>query len=199
MSDGLRAIVNAAKGYAVMGTGVLVVNGYKVAILHGVSYDSQVKFYDHILGTAGGRVDSRYVTEADASLKADFADVLGRVELFTWNATSAPSDGRLPVYTATYAGVNGITITFGSCNIIPSGIKMVAGDWVSGSLEIRSVGRSLPTITDVAGSWVIAPPADLSDVPAGTTYSIALGQVVVSTRHRVTIKGRLTCAGILQV
>lgn len=184
MSDELRAILASARANAVIGTGVLTVDGHEVAILHNVDYTGVMKTYEHVLGANGGRVEARFATEMDATLKAGYADVLGHVELFTLNATSAPGSGPLPTHTATYAGSNGITITFPKCNIIPSGLKCVQGDWVSGTIEIKAVGRTLPTISDTPGTWsgstvgtgvggtTSAPMTTLGDMVYGTTGGV---------------------------
>ena len=191
------AAVGGAVGNALIGTGILVVNGQMVCLLKGVDYQSDgVKLHEQILGALVGQVAFRRVLDAGASLKAQYVDVLGNIQLFTINSTSCPPDGVLPVYAATYYGYDGITIVFSACNIIPSGAKMVQGKWCEANLEIKSVG-ALPTIT--GGSAGLAVTTTITDVAAGSTTTIPIGQTATGRDGVISIEGVLDIQGILSL
>ena len=202
MADSMRQTAAEAAPNAVFGSGILGVGGSVVAILHSVSYDSDVKLYEQILGYRNGQVAFRQALSAVASLKAEYADVRGNLALFTANSQSIPTSGLLPVYSATFTGDNGTVIVFGECNIIPGNAKMQQGEWVVGNVEIRSI-HGLPSIYDGSeasgGTWSGGTGGTLSGltytIGSGVTLTIPSGQTFVAPAPHVVLGGRIVCEG----
>ena len=145
----MDSMAAAAAPNAVFGTGVLSVAGVNVCIVKSYDYSSIIKYFEQVIGRNGGRVEARIPTEEDVSLKLEYSDILANVELFVWNsASSKTTDGALAEYdNVVFTGKNGITLTYAKANIIPSSIKGSNEDFVNGSLEIKPVGQTLPSIS----------------------------------------------------
>lgn len=185
-----------------LGLGAITVNGTDVGWLSG---DVEIKTKGDLIEAFKinpGRPSTctqRSWTHCEAVLTASAAEInsanIGYFLLSSSTAEILPSYAI--VFTHTKPDGGAITVTM-TANIIPTGgMKFSGANFTLTGVEFRSVGQALCTIIATQASWT--PPADLSDIPTGTTYSIAIGRIVVSTGHRVTIAGKLVNAGTLQV
>ena len=190
-SSDLQAALVAARAKGIPGTGILVVDGSIVAAIKSIDYSADVKLYEQVLGAAGGAVYERDVIESNATLKVEYTDVYGNLELFTWNSATVPSNGILPAHIAGYYGFKGPTILFDQCNIIPGGFKPAEANWGSGSLELKTVGGSMPSVSSASA---FIPMELLSDVPADTTV-VAESDSLTATTDTLSIEGKLIVDG----
>jgi hypothetical protein len=193
----LMAWLEAGFRRAFAGSGILKVDGARVALLQSVTFGAKVEVYEHLLGPQGGQVEARVPRVLGCVLKANQINVLGGVSLFVLSAGST-SGGLLADHEVEFEAFSGWSVLFPSANIIPLGEVKPNGGWAACNLEIRDSRQQLPIISGGVEGQVGYPSPDMEFLEEAFSSSFAGKGIIkvdgnpIAILQDVVYTGRIT-------